>query len=115
MRPTVWPCPLMNHRFPSEPLTIFGPASCPAGNTNSEIFPDVVIRPIFPNSVNQIAPSGPTVIACGTRPAGIGYSMTPPEGASRPILPHHSVNHKAPSGPDTIEFSRPLWPETRYS
>src|SRR5579864_8829975 len=75
---------------------------------NSVMLPDGVIRPILPafDSENQRLPSWPTVIQEGM-PLATVYSVSWPATVRRPIrLPHGancvSVNHKAPSGPETI-------------
>ena len=64
------------------------------------------MRPILlpPDSVNQSAPSGPTVMsAAKASGVGIGYSVILPLVVMRPIrLPRISVNQSAPSGPATI-------------
>lgn len=55
-------------------------------------------------SVNQKAPSGPTVMFCGPLLSllGSGYSAMWPVAVMRPIrLPLASVNQMAPSGPLT--------------
>lgn len=68
--------------------------------------PEVVQRPIlFPfSSVNQRAPSGPTVMPHGAQAAvGTLYSVTAPEVVILPILlPLNSVNQRLPSGPVTM-------------
>ena len=75
------------------------------GSGNSLSSPDVVIRPILLllSSVNQIAPSDPTVIPFGLL-SGVGSrnSVTFPAVVMRPtLLPKNSVNQSAPSGPVT--------------
>ena len=67
--------------------------------------PAVVMRPILlPGvSVNQRLPSGPAVMSSGEwLPAGVGNSVTAPEGVIRPILPSDSANQRLPSGPGAI-------------
>ena len=64
------------------------------------------MRPILLplDSVNQSAPSGPTVMSAANAPGvASGYSVTTPLVVMRPIRsPFDSVNHSAPSGPATM-------------
>ena len=57
-------------------------------------------------SVNQSAPSGPSVISRGPLLGGRGYSAKPSPPPTVAIVPiwfaHSSVNHSAPSGPGAI-------------
>ena len=56
----------VNHRFPSEPVTMPLAAPIAPGPGNSSMAPATVIRPICPsNSVNHKAPSGPAVMLWG--------------------------------------------------
>src|SRR5256885_3223994 len=84
------------------------------GIGNSVTDPVVVMRPIAPGgppgaplgaSVNQIAPSGPTVSAVGNACAvGTWNWLTTPEVVSRPIVFRSvSVNQRLPSGPAMIK------------
>src|ERR1700736_4011218 len=90
-----------------------GPRAIPVGwllvvgMANSEIWPLIVMRPIWLAlfSVNQSAPSGPEVISNAPLFAlGIANSvMVPWTGLSLPILfDPGSVNQRLPSGPDTM-------------
>src|SRR5262249_58742640 len=76
------------------------------GMGNSVTTPAVVMRPILLLfcSMNQRAPSGPTVIACGKLPAvGTGNCVMAPAVVIRPIWSlRPSVNQNAPSGPSVI-------------
>jgi hypothetical protein len=80
------------------------------GGENWVKLPVVVRRPIVlalsvfrtSDSENQNAPSGPAVImeGCG---ATLNWVMACDVGSMRPILsPLISVNHRAPSGPETM-------------
>jgi hypothetical protein len=84
------------------------PAVIPSGEPLTDrcvIAPEVVIRPMLlvPDSVNQSAWSGPTVISTGRDPAGRPNSVIAPPSVIRPIrFPFSSVNHTLPSGPAVI-------------
>ena len=70
----------------------------------------MVTRPtLLPlDSVNQIAPSGPTAMSpANASGVGIGYSVILPLVVMRPILlPRDSVNQSAPSGPATMSVGK---------
>src|SRR6516162_6535781 len=74
------------------------------GTGNKVMAPLVVMRPIWPASVNHRLPSGPTVMKLGTvAPVGRGNSVMLPLVVMRPILPALcSANHRLPSGPAVI-------------
>ena len=75
--------------------------------------PEVVTRPIWflPFSVNQRAPSGPTVMSWGVElVVGGGNSVTTPVGVMRPILPVSSVNQRFPSGPSATPCGSAVLP-----
>jgi hypothetical protein len=90
------------HRLPSGPFVMTHGLK-KFVDVNSVIAPAVVMRPIFPelNSVNQSAPSDPSVIEKGPLFAvGVAYSVIPPDVVMRPIFDvPFSANHNAPSGP----------------
>ena len=73
------------------------------GVANSEIVPEVVIRPtlLLLVSPNHRLPSGPAVMPIGRAElVGMVNSFSVPEVVNRPILlPIYSVNHRLPSGP----------------
>src|SRR4051794_27238136 len=92
----------VNRRFPAGPTTMLVGPLLPLGRGNSVTTPEVVIRPILllSDSVNQRAPSFPSVIPSGNCPvfplASIGNSLILPLVSIRPILPPNcSVNHSA--------------------
>src|SRR5258708_21522487 len=91
------------------------PTAMPTGPTptvgNSVKPPVEVMRPTLSaiNSVNHMAPSGPTAIRLGTAlGSAMAYSVTTPSSVIRPTFPaSRSMNHNAPSGP-TVSPSGPL-------
>lgn len=80
------------------------------GTAYSVATPAVVMRPMFPlfSSVNQIALSGPVVMAKGPPyRLGVWYSVISPAVVIRATLltvSAISVNHIAPSGPAVIPY-----------
>ena len=78
----------MNQRFPSGPVAMpFGP-EFGFGSVNSSKVPSGAARPIFPTfvSVNQTAPSGPSVMSRGPDPGVRTKYVMIPAVVSRPIL-----------------------------
>src|SRR3954452_11541839 len=98
-----WLLPLrVNRRFPAGPTTMLVGPLLPLGRGYSVTWPEVVIRPILllSDSVNQRAPSFPSVIPSANCPvfplASIGNSVMLPLVSIRPILPTNcSVNQSA--------------------
>jgi hypothetical protein len=115
--PILLPTVSANHRlfdcagFGSGPETMAFGLLPGVGIAYSVNAPATVRRPIrLPvNSVNQIAPSGPTVGSHGTL-LGCGISCSAsstPAVLMRPTrFPACSVNHRLPSGPATIPSGR---------
>src|SRR4030081_1846009 len=109
-RPTI--AVALNQSAPSGPdVMLPGSGLTPAGTlvlggmVYSVTAPEVVMRPILPESVsvNQRAPSGPAVMLKASK-LGMAYSVSMPDVVMRPIpfLPLPSVNQRAPSGPAVI-------------
>jgi hypothetical protein len=99
----------VNQTPPSEPCASSRGKQPLSGPGKTVTWPSVVIRPISLDSAaaDHRFPSGLAVIPDGRRLLGTANVETAPEGVSLP-MPVFSVNHRLPSGPDTIACGEKL-------